>query len=843
MSSNLIQNYIASKSAIKTKPQVPSKPKPNFDIQKELDNRTFIKPLRGKGKLINENPFSMPQTFVSDINYNIKALKHAIKGNANDHELGKLNDVGLMGGMLAIASYLSSKRTTGVLKGMEFIGPAAFLASMTLWPKIAIQLPAYLIHGVNVQKQYQDSFGRTKPFYQDPQFIPWDLYSDEQIQKIGDRMGVPNDIPNRRDFIQEKMRKLAIQNNTLWMLTAGFATPVMASLICNAAQPHYARYLDEIKNKKADKILADFDNYALKKYKNDDILHKIQELRRDYSGKHIDDKLVEKISQIFTEDLDAVTSESMKKDVKELLFNGKYSINEQTAKNVCKNLFELLEQKGYSEEFIKAVAPTEEQMLQIFSDNSFYKDSSKLDIKQIIDKIILDVVDRAKVYNTSNTDQAEDIRQLRRDILSGNSTYDNLKDVKANLFDKEIQKKLINTAKIFDSFRAKSAALDEYAVIKVGSAPETVIANYWNDVSKDLLKSFGFTDKELELVRFDSSLLGKMLREKLDTIASDRNSYERVMNILVEKISKINNKIKPSDITSHLLKGDTPQAEPTAYETKVDSVYDNFASSIKSQGFSRTAEAVSGKNGDAFGTAKAIQKAFVEERMLGVKSSFYRLINTLDFYRRVATNPNDLRPFNKISREVKEELIELCKIVSLSGHSSDFSTKFYMMRNPNPEKDMSPIEIENGKIKYKYVGKDIGRTDIPVDKYFYQNGMNFLYGENMHPETRAIIEKFSLTDEISNYRNLVMDYVGGEHYFWKPRHKVRDAAQAGSDIKFLLTGISPNELFFKSGQQVYNSKKWLKMFGGFGIGLLGVTVLAQFFLGRLKAPKKAGKHD
>lgn len=40
-------------------------------------------------------------------------------------------------------------------------------------------------------------FGRKKPFYQDAQFLPWDLYSAKEIDKIGDRMGVPKDIPNR----------------------------------------------------------------------------------------------------------------------------------------------------------------------------------------------------------------------------------------------------------------------------------------------------------------------------------------------------------------------------------------------------------------------------------------------------------------------------------------------------------------------------------------------------------------------------------------------------------------------------------------------------------------------
>ena len=45
------------------------------------------------------------------------------------------------------------------------------------------------------------------------------------------------------------------------------------------------------------------------------------------------------------------------------------------------------------------------------------------------------------------------------------------------------------------------------------------------------------------------------------------------------------------------------------------------------------------------------------------------------------------------------------------------------------------------------------------------------------------------------------------------------------------------EMFTKLCKQSYNSKVWFKMFGALGAGLLGVTVLSQFFIGRMKVPK------
>ena len=849
MGTNLIQNYIAKPANQQkpvSQPQAPKKPIPNFDIQRELDNRTFIKPLAGKGRLLTGNILASPKYEFDNFLYTLKAFKHAASGNANDHELGKLNDLGLMGGGLAIASYLTTKRYTPMTKGMEFVGLGAFLASMALWPKIAIQLPAYLIHGVNVQKEYQDSFGRKKPFYQDPQFIPWDLYSDKQIDKIGDRLGVPKDIPNRRDFIQEKMRKLAVQNNTLWMLTAGIATPVMTALICNATEPYLNNYMNNIRNNKADKIIANVEGYS-KKYQTKHIESKLDAIYKQYQNKPVDRDVYEALVDAFTDDLDAVTMESFKKDLKSLIDNGEYNVSESTAKNISKNLKQLFEKQGYSKEFIEAVIPSEDVMVTLFKDNNFINSTKYEGFNKIIKAIALNISQKTTEFNNLHPEEAEDLRHVRNIIISqakeDNPVLRELYSLKSRVFDADLFKTLKNAAQAFDGFRARQLTLDEYALLKVGSAPETVIANYWNDVSKDLIKIFGITDKELENARFDKNLMGNILREKLETIVADKASYERVMNVLVEKIASLNSKIKSSDMASHMLRGDVSKPDKTAYESAVDIIFKEYSQRINTAGFTRTARALSGSGGDEFGSAKAIQKAFVEERLLGVKSSFFRLINTLDFYRRVATDPNALRPYNgNVPRGVMEELIELCKIITLEGYSSDNATKFYMMRNPNPEADFSPLEVVNGRIKNAHLGKaPKGTTDIPNDKYFYQNAMKFMFGDDMHPETKSILEKSIIKDEMSNYRQLVMDKIGSEKYFWKPRHIVSNNADAGSDIKFLLTGISPNELIYKTGQQVFNSRKWLKIFGSIGAGLLGVTVLIQFFLGKLKAPQGGNK--
>lgn len=834
MTTNLIQNYInTGANRLQTpqpKVQQAQKPKPNFDIEQELNNRTFIKPLPSKGRLLNGNIFNAPAIMVKDALYDAKAFKHAMRGKANDHELGRLNDVGLKLGGLAIAGYLFTKKQTPVTKGMEFVGLASFLASMALWPKIAIQLPAYLIHGVNVQKQYEDSFGRKKTFYQDPQFIPWDLYSDKEIDKMGDRLRVPKNIPNRRDAIQEKMKKIAIQNNTLWMLTAGFATPVMSALICNQTEPYLAKWLNKKQNENADKILTNLDEYATK-YQTNNAKNNIENIISTFKDKPVNDELIEQIANSF-DGMDSVTAESFKQDLRELMTTKTFSITQDTAKSISENLVAQLKAKHIAPDAINAIVPNNDLMWKLFEENNFVNtNADDRALKQISDKILQTIQQNVAIYNQGKSEAEQvDFEYIKKLIRNNKTEKHPIKSVFARstsaTFNSNIQEQLRSIATAFDSFNAKTNALNQYAVTKVGSAPETVIANYWNNISKDLLTTLGINYKEIEKVRFDRNLTGELLRGKIEQIVSDDNLYKKVMTDLVSKVGDLDMEVKPSDIIT--------------YDEKVDSLFDDFGRLLRDKNFSRTSKAIVGTNEhDKTGTLKNIQKSFASERLLSVKSSFYRLINTLDFYRRIAKNVNNIDVLKMYPREVREELIELCKIITLQGHSSDNATKFYMLRNPHPADDMSDIVVQGGKVQNKYLGKNglNSVTDIPNDKFFYQRAMQLMFEDKMDNITSEVLGNNIIRQDFEGYREKVLNIIGGENYFAKPRHKIRPTNETGSELKFLLTGIAPDELFFKAGQQAFNTKKWLKIFGTFGGALLGVTVLAQFFFGKMPNKK------
>ena len=378
MKTNLIQNFIHTQNTPPSKKEAP-----DFDIHHELANKTFIKPLKGQGRLIKSNILYAPVEIAKGFAYDVNALKGSIKGEANDHQLGKLNDLGMKIGGLGIAGFLFTKRQTPLTKTMEFVGLGSFFASMALWPKIAIQLPARLIHGFNVQQQYEDSFGRKKPFYQDAQFLPWDLYSAKEIDKIGDRMGVPKDIPNRRDFIQEKMKKIAIQNNTLWMLTAGFATPIMSALICNQLEKPLAKPLAAHRNNANNYIINKFKD-ASKGMQSNEIKNKTEKIISVNQNKPLTKDLLNELADAISTGFDPRVKKIIAKDLGLMLKSSSSVINDSAINALVSNTKKAFLDKGIATEIVDNLIPEAEQLRTYFSieqgsfGNEYSKPSQKI---------------------------------------------------------------------------------------------------------------------------------------------------------------------------------------------------------------------------------------------------------------------------------------------------------------------------------------------------------------------------------------------------------------------------------------------------------------------------------
>lgn len=184
--------------------------------------------------LVKENPLQKVASSVQTHASNINNLKTAIvKGQGSDYTLGRMNDSTIRVGSLGIATLASAKALSKVTGMGEFLGFATWFASMGLSPKI-INKMVQVKYGLNLDQEYVDSYGRRKKVFDDPGFICWDLIPDQKLYSIGDRMGVPQNIVNRKEAIQEKITQVVVQSKTWMMVSVGVTTPVLASLLADS---------------------------------------------------------------------------------------------------------------------------------------------------------------------------------------------------------------------------------------------------------------------------------------------------------------------------------------------------------------------------------------------------------------------------------------------------------------------------------------------------------------------------------------------------------------------------------------------------------------------------------
>lgn len=778
-----------------------------------IKTQQYIKPQGAKGKLVSSSIFPN----VKDTKYNFNALKHGLTGKANDHELGKLNDVGMKVGALALAGYLATQKATPKTKLMEFVGLATFFGAMKLWPKLAIGAPAKAIHGFDPTQEYEDSFGRKKPFFQDAQYQPWDVYSNEQLQKIGDKMGVDKNAQDRNDLTKSNMTKIATKNNTLWMITAGIASAVFSALACNKAEKVIDPALDKVNNEKADKLLQNFDTEAQKRMTSasKDMQKDLDKIFEENKGKTVDNKLIEKISGRLAKGLDPVTEEGVKEDMQNILMNGKSLVNEGLAEKISNGSKKVLAQK-FSEEQVAKIVPSKEEIVKHFNDNQMMgKEVNEDDAMNVRSSVSQLFLAKAKEQGMST----EKLKTIKKGVALVADKA--LKSNSASVLDENAMKKVSEIGKAMSELQAKDSVLDDYAQAKVADKPETVIANYWNKTSTSIVKSLGIDFKEMEKVRNNRQLVQGLVRNKMEEVTSDDAKYQKAIGEMANNIAELDKKIKPEDTRK--------------YVDLVGKTYDDAAGNLYNQGMEATANKLTALSVGGKGSLKRVKQVYFEERVAGVKNSFSRMINTMDVYRRISKGEV---PKDGSAREVKEAMLELVKQTTLQGHSSDHSIKFYFNRSQDNSTnvDRSDVEIKDGKVVNKYFKEGKG-VDVPEDYGFYQKAMNFMYNSPMDKDTVEAIKKAGIEKDVNKYNSEVYNKIGSADYFTKPNHKTTGDQGASSEYKFLLLGVAPDEMMTKTVQQSYNSQKWGKTFGTVGAVLTGLTVAAQFLFGKGKAVK------
>lgn len=753
MSTNLIDNYIITKkqpSAVATSP-----------AQKNDDKTSAkrMKPIKPQGHLIKPSIIDAPVDMYQSIAYDMKSLKNGLKGDSNDHQLGKINDLGMKLGGLAIAGFLFTQKPTPKTKWMEFVGFGSFFASMALWPKIALQWPAKVVHGFNAQQKYEDSMGRKKSFFSDPQYLPWDLYSDKEINKIGDRLGVDRDVPNRREFVQEKMKKIAIQNNTMWMLTAGFATPIMSALICSEVEKHLGRIQDKNKNIKIEDSFSNYKEEA-KKLNFSHYDKKLEDIFEANKNKPITEDMLRDIGKAMSPTVHFF-EKYLPKDLAETFVTDKntYTINEKSIEYILSNTnAEMTECYSYTEDELKRCIPNKDEVIKLLKDNNFFE--TELDERGIktasfkINQLIRIKGDNSGIEEISSTTCQEagaflnDGLKLNPGNILNDAKINQMKEIKKPIFDfaKEVQK------------------INEYMYNKLASDQETIHANDWNRTAPKLINIFGITPEEIKKTRNDRLQVQKLMRAKLEDIASDDKKYKRVMKDLAALLQTLDDSIAPQQIENcchqidrtynklaaelmskgmyeaanqligwkfrlgeiENLKADitntgrsprttaTIKARLVEYgldsdflkaELQLDNAIDMLKNCKSAKDLENLFNANKLFNVNETGSLKRLKKDFARENRKSVKASFYGLVDTIDLMRRVAKGNFGSSLPNDMKQEVVEEAIEMAIKTVMGGHAADYYNKFYTQRNPTPNATPGHPKIVKGKVVNEYFGK------------------------------------------------------------------------------------------------------------------------------------------
>ena len=902
MSTNLIDNYINLKNT-------PAMANPSVAHKSEVKTPiTKIRPLKPKGHLVNSTLFDVSVDMLKGVAYDIKSLNNGLKGDSNDHQLGKINDLGMKLGGLAIAGLLFTQKKTPKTKWMEFIGFGSFFASMAVWPKIAFQLPARAVHGFNVQQKYEDSMGRKKSFFSDPQYLPWDLYSDKEINKIGDRLGVDRDVPNRREFVQEKMKKIAIQNNTMWMLTAGFATPIMSALICNGVEKHLGEYLDKKQNKKAENLLTNLDKEA-EKLDFSEYDKALSSLLQSKKNAPLTPEMCEEIAKAMVPTMPKMEKYLAKDLTKMFVSNETCHVIDDKSIEVL--LSEMNKTLGYNYKLnadqLNTFMPKKEEVIKLLQDNELF--NTKLDE---------DAMDTAafKINKLMKNKRTGTNYEKMSGVFSADSEEAFEKGLKlnpTNLLNDSVIERLNGFSKPIRELEKRARILDTYSHTKFAGAPETVHANQWNELTPKLLKILDLTPEEIKRGKIDRLEVLDIIRNKFENITSDDKKFEQVMNDIAGLIKSFGDKILPDEVNR--------------YCEKTDKVYNKAAAELLSLGFGETSNQLSGWkirqneiqdvvnklnnenrqdwdndyirnklsewgmdsndfnkakdslnkaintikdkksskeienvfndlkafNMNEIGAYKNFKKDFAKTNRPGIKANFFRLIDTLDLYRRVSKQEFGSSLTADMRREIIEEALESAKMLITSGHAADYSVKLYVKRNPTPDAATGLPEVINGKVQnkffgrygqtVKYKGKDIPyqTVDIPRDSKFFQKVMQFLFGNDLHKTTKDALGD-ALATEVGEHNKSLYNKLGNIKSDFKPEHGVSNIKEATNSEKlFKLVGLASDEMMTKLFNNDYNSSKWMKIFGTSAIVLTGVTVASQFFFGNMRDPKKIKK--
>ncbi len=843
-------------------------PSPVYKHAYTVNTQGKVKPLEDKGRLLPSRIFGSPVEYVKDLKKDIVNIGRAANGKANDHELGRINDVAMKLGSLALATYLFIKNPLKLSKTMEFVGFGTFFGAMALWPKLAIQAPIKARTGVDVHQKYIDSQDRKKMLFQDPQYDLTDLYSREDLDKMGKKLKVAKNLPDRDRFIKQRAKKTAVQANTLWMLTAGFASPVMSALACNALETPIDEAFERSALKKTEQALKSGKVSGFIKNlssSNTDVLQKFLEQN---AGKEVTEEMIDKIVYELLPDVNSADlTMSIKKSIQDLVRRSNNNSSAMSFEFVSNALKDIL-----PENFMASLQLKEKEAL-----NDAITKGSVSDIANIIGNLL------EKSGQLPVRQKAKKLQQITGKLASETQAAS---PVTLDKISSQITK-LGDSLKEFVSGRK---LVDDFINARVGDKSGTYIANHWNRVCKKLFKKLKFSQKDLlELQKGNMDIFiekltalskaeGKdgveSLLNELLTLMNDyeekagnklvegvENNFRRICENTAASLSEGNYKSLSDKIFKKYTEASIEEVASNVEEIctkigmhkdEIDALSKSFKSKLKAEDIKGAIELLKNnstlmdekfkdqidynKIQELYNKLMAVKRDTVEntvnqmaaERALGAKSSLYRLIQSIDIL-----NPNNKSlledriktSYKKIKNtdaddKVVASLYETIKKVLLEATPTDYVEKF-MTSKINMDADeyriISDVLFDKADdvilLTKPSGGKEALKSFNAYIKDFRLKVWNWV--NDMTPDLKDRVSK-ELTKDMKDVATKDVPKTYG--------------ANAVERSNFI--GKSVKDYMQESASKIYNSKKWLKIFGTSMAVLVGVTLVAGLFFGR-----------
>jgi len=633
MTNPYIQNFINLRQ------QESNIPVAQNEIQKE-SSKINIKPYSPKGYIVKENPLQSAGSSVSGLAKTGVYFVNAMNGKGTDYTVGRINDGARFLGSLGIAAALASTAKNPKAKMMEFVGFATWFASMSLWPKM-LGTAIKATKGVDINQEYVDSYGRRKGFFEDAQYITWDLYNDKDLYKMGDKLGVPKNIENRKDAIKEKAKQVATQGNTLMMLTAGFATPVATALICNSLENPVSKAIETYQIRKAEKGLKKLSENILMpgsekgleelgkiigigETVNLDVekSRQVRSLFKQFEGTGIGDG-VEK-------ELNAFVSPSIKLDQKAKDgFREAVSLDKET---IASTVFKRKPKSSASQKRVDAIASKIQKTLTINSEefNGYFKHLENINLSADGTEVLGIVSGRVKHKLMGSNKTIYNRRKELVRALSEEVDKKVLSEVPRHASISVPRKVLENLFTTAHDFTVRKNIVDNYAKATIANVADSQTANHWENAPIKILEALGIDKNTRKLIANDPIKASEYLEQHLRELAKPEN--EEKLKEVVAKTAKITEEVVSKERKS---------------AAKLIKEWRKVGRTIKKSAEGYTAFDIARKD------AVRLEITNIQNKVMNTKNSFYRPLLVLERIKE-----------GKASKEVIKELI--------SGFGIDF---------------------------------------------------------------------------------------------------------------------------------------------------------------------------